>query len=292
MAQALYSPSFFFKLAVIVSVGAHAIVLAVRFVPPALDEWRKNQDIEVILVNARTDSKPLTADKLAQVDLDGGGNTDRKATLESPLPNLEEGTRNQQLEDAQQRVEEREQQQQKLLTSVHKTSPVTVGEQNTPVLQQVPVVAGEEDVERIREMQALLAKIGKQTSEYQSRPRRAFVGARAKSAPQAAYIESVRVRIDRVGTQNFPAEIARRKLYGKVMLEIQINKDGTLHDVKIIKPSPHPLLDDAALRVIRQASPFQAFPKSLSATTDILVLTRYLTFTRENLVESIGGDTD
>jgi protein TonB len=42
--------------------------------------------IEVVLVNAKTQSKPIKADVLAQHNLDGGGNVDEDRQAKSPLP--------------------------------------------------------------------------------------------------------------------------------------------------------------------------------------------------------------
>lgn len=293
MAQALYSPSFFIKLAVIVSVGAHAIVLAVRFVPPALDQLMNHKDLEVVLVNSRSDSKPLKDYVLAQANLDGGGNTDQNRRLATPLPNLEDGQRTQQLEDMQKRQVHMERQSQQLLTDLSRRSQekVYTGESLTPqTAEEALNVDGQDALQTLREMQMLQAEIRKQTDEYQKRPRRTFIGARTKSAPEAAYIEAFRTRVDRIGTQNFPPEAKRRKLYGAVLLDIQINHDGKLLSVTMRKSSGSKLLDEAALAIIRLSSPFPPFPPQLRKTTDELFISRHMTFTRENLLESTGTD--
>ncbi|MBC7781372.1 MAG: hypothetical protein H7125_14855, partial [Proteobacteria bacterium] len=66
-----------FGLAVIASLSFHLIVLAVNFNAGAnKPRATAPQPLEVVLVNARTVQAPSKADVRAQVNLDGGGNTD------------------------------------------------------------------------------------------------------------------------------------------------------------------------------------------------------------------------
>jgi len=61
--------------AIMISLVFHGIVLLVHFVlPPSIDAIAADPGLEVILVNAKHDKKPIKAEALAQADLDGGGN--------------------------------------------------------------------------------------------------------------------------------------------------------------------------------------------------------------------------
>ena len=44
------------------------------------------------------------------------------------------------------------------------------------------------------------------------------------------------------------------------------------------------MLDQAAIRIVRLAAPFDRFPDNIRADTDILYITRTLTFTRGDQV--------
>ena len=64
--------------ALIVSLALHLVVAAMHFSP--FDFSRlvdKEPPLEVALVNAKSATKPVKADILAQANLDGGGNTDQ-----------------------------------------------------------------------------------------------------------------------------------------------------------------------------------------------------------------------
>ena len=54
---------------------------------PPIAKWDAPHNVlDVVLVNAKTASKPDKADALAQANLDGGGNTDQKLRASTPLP--------------------------------------------------------------------------------------------------------------------------------------------------------------------------------------------------------------
>jgi len=79
---------------------------------------------------------------------------------------------------------------------------------------------------------------------------------------------------------NYPPE-ARGKLYGAVVIFVELRaEDGSLYNAEISRSSGHKVLDDAALRIVRLAAPFARFPPEMAKETDILVITRRWTFTR------------
>jgi periplasmic protein TonB len=54
--------------------------------------------------------------------------------------------------------------------------------------------------------------------------------------------------------------------------------------IEINRSSGHKVLDQAAIRIVRLAAPFERFPESIKADTDILHITRTWTFTRADQV--------
>lgn len=287
MTRAVYSPSFFATIAIGLSVGVHVLVLAIRFVPPMLDSLNNKDPIEVVLVNSKSLTKPQKDYKLAQADLDGGGNTDQKRSLSSPLPSQDDHAKTQQLDDAEQRRIELEQQSQQLLARIEGKSDLAAGSELTPQIAEIsPSINGQELVRRVREMEMLQAEIKKQSDEYQKRPRKSFIGARTRGVVEAAYVEAFRAKVERIGEMYYPKEAQRRKLYGSLLLNVEIKSDGHLGLVEIKRSSGSPLLDQAALGILRQAEPFPIFPPELRKTTDILVISRHLSFTSSDRLET------
>jgi protein TonB len=69
--------------------------------------------------------------------------------------------------------------------------------------------------------------------------------------------------VERVGTLNFPNEARRRGMSGNPVLEVAISADGSLDQVLVRRSSGHRELDNAALVIVRLASPFDPFPPAM-----------------------------
>jgi protein TonB len=119
----------------------------------------------------------------------------------------------------------------------------------------------------------LQAQIDRQIDEYQKRPRKKFIGANAREYRFAQYEEDWRVKVERIGTLNYPAE-ARGKHYGHLRLTVTIRADGSVESVELDRSSGLKVLDQAAFKIVRMASPYAAFPPDIRRDTDLLVITR------------------
>jgi protein TonB len=119
----------------------------------------------------------------------------------------------------------------------------------------------------------LQAQIDKRIDEYQKRPRKQFIGASAAEYRFAQYEEDWRIKVERVGTLNYPAE-ARGKLYGNLRLTVTIRPDGSIESIELDRSSGLKVLDAAAFKIVRMATPFAVFPPNIRRDTDLLVITR------------------
>jgi protein TonB len=79
----------------------------------------------------------------------------------------------------------------------------------------------------------------------------------------AGYLDGWKRRIERAGTLNFPNEARRRALSGNPVLEVAIRADGHLEQVVVRRSSGHRELDNAAVSIVRLASPFDPFPPAI-----------------------------
>jgi protein TonB len=132
------------------------------------------------------------------------------------------------------------------------------------------------------EIARLEAQISKDWDAYQKRPRRRFIGARTQEFRFARYIEDWRLKVERVGTLNYPQAARDQKIYGSLQMTVSIKADGTVEKVEINRSSGQKILDEAALRIVQLAAPYAAFPSDISKDTDILGITRTWTFTRSD----------
>ena len=263
------------------SVGAsillHAILLSVHFRFPDTLRWKSaNQPLEVILVNSKTREKAARAEALAQANLDGGGNTADRRRAKTPLPVTDPRNPGRDLADAQRRVRELEAQQQRLLAQSRNSAAAVAAESPSQAPAEgpsPPQATGRDLVELSLAAMRLQAQIDKRIEEYQKRPRKRFIGARATEYRFAQYEEDWRAKVERLGTLNYPAE-ARGKLYGNLQLTVTIRPDGTVDAVELNRSSGLKVLDAAAFRIVQMASPFGAFPDNIRRDTDLLVITR------------------
>ena len=261
--------------AVGVSVLIHAVILSIHFkLPDALRKLTTPQTLEVVLVNSKSTRRPLKPDVLAQSNVDGGGNTDadRRAKSTSPVTLSEKSGDD--LRQASQRVRELEAEQRQLMTQ---TKPVTPPVQQSTAQQTQPLPkltpSGADLVNRSMQMLQLEAQIARNVDEYNKRPRKQFVGVRASEFRFAQYVEDWRLKVERIGNNNYP-EAARGKLYGSLQMSVSIKSDGSIDSVEIRRSSGVPVLDKAAENIVRMAAPYAPFSSDIRKDTDIIEITR------------------
>ncbi len=85
-----------------------------------------------------------------------------------------------------------------------------------------------------------------------------------RQALVAPYLVSWRTKIERLGTLNFPQAAWRAPGTRNPDVEVIILKDGTLESATIVRSSGSAKLDQAAVDILKLASPFDPFPKELA----------------------------
>ena len=256
------------------SIAVHAVALGVHFRFPDAIRWQPPQPLEVVLVNAKTRERPVQADVLAQANLDRGGDVDQDRRARTPLPVTEPRKPGKDLTVAQRRRQQLETQQQ-LLLSQQKEVERRLSEKQSPAKAEEAAnqPSGRDLADLSLAAMRLQAQIDRQIDEYQKRPRKKFIGARAAEYRFAQYEEDWRMKVERIGSVNYPAE-ARGKLYGNLRLTVTIRADGTVESIELDRSSGLKVLDAAAFRIVKMATPFAAFPADIRRDTDLLVITR------------------
>jgi periplasmic protein TonB len=271
--------------ALAVSLALHLFLMfAVGFkMPDKAALSNLHQPLEVVLVNAKTVSKPVKADALAQANLDGGGNTDADRRAKSPLPLTQQKKQATEITFAQRRVEQLEREAKELLAQKKsKTKVAASPPQPAPQEQTKDAPNAVDLMQRSLEIARLEAQINRDWDSYQKRPRRRFVGARTQEFRFARYIEDWRIKIERIGELNYPQAAREQKLYGSLVVTVSIRGDGSLEKTEINRSSGSRILDEAALRIVKLAAPFAPFSADIAKDTDILSITRTWTFTRSD----------
>jgi periplasmic protein TonB len=261
-----------------VSVLVHMVlVLATAFVMPQLKRANALPTLEITLVQTATLRAPDKAEFLAQVNQDGGGDSDRADIARNPLPVREIGDRRVPMFRANPQTANRSPREVTDVLNLRSdkkmrapdAKPVKKEERDTPL--QLGLMSSDD----LRSERARLnAEISRSWQEYQQRPRRKFLNARTQEYRYAAYMEAWRAKVERIGNLNYPEEAKRRRVTGSLVLDVVLHNDGSVKEVAVIRPSGHKLLDDAAVRIVKLASPFSAFPPEIRSETDELSITR------------------
>ncbi|MEM9403657.1 MAG: TonB family protein [Pseudomonadota bacterium] len=103
---------------------------------------------------------------------------------------------------------------------------------------------------------------------HDDRQRELFISADTRESNVATYLDSWKRRVERVGKAHLPN--MAKGLSGSPTLEVAIDSSGQLAGVVIRKSSGSPVLDQAALDILRRASPFDPFPPEVRADYDRL----------------------
>ncbi len=91
-----------------------------------------------------------------------------------------------------------------------------------------------------------------------------------RASKLAPYLDAWRRKVERVGTLNFPSAARRADLSGSPVIEVALGSDGRLIEATIRRGSGHEEIDQAALQILKLASPFEPFPRELARDYDAL----------------------
>lgn len=272
-------------IALFVSLTLHALVLSLHFKFPEAARAFEDKALDIILVNSKSARKPVEAQALAQTNLDGGGNTDQNRRIKTPLPPSAKTKEGSELEKAEKRIQALEAKQQRLLALARSKAAAAPATEQESQPEPAPTLSGRDLANNALAMARLEGEIAKNTDEYNKRPRKKNIGTRADEYRFARYVEDWRLKVEKVGTLNFP-DAAKGKVYGSLLLSVTINSDGSVSNVQIDRSSGHKILDDAARRIVTMAAPYAAFPPDIRRDYEILEISRTWTFTNSNQLQT------
>ena len=106
------------------------------------------------------------------------------------------------------------------------------------------------------------------------------VGLKESDIRYAMYVESVRLKLQRIGMFNYPAAAARDNLSGSLSVIITLRADGSLEAFRVTQPSAYEVLNQGAERIVRMSAPFSPLPDNIRQETEILNIRINWTFSR------------
>ena len=247
------------------------LIIGVTFNPAMLEDFSDAISLEVTIV-ADPDQeidRPDDAEYLAQASQEGGGNTEEQLRPSAPLESLSpiDNPGNVEGDSFVEATEHEVSADQLLASAAEQDLSVTDDPRIDPQPDATTALALEAGAESTlplpQEDRATLLITDDD-------PRQLVISADTSESIVAAYLDNWKRRIESVGDEYFPTLGKLDGLTGSPTLEVSIDASGQLKDVIIRKTSGSRTLDQAALDILRRASPFDPFPEEISAEYDSL----------------------
>lgn len=276
-----------FSFTLFIAVALHALLaLGITFTPE--DPRTSAETLEITLSQFDDDEAPEDADFLAATNQKGSGTEKEKKELTSPEPAPMSSKQIKKVQPEPQATT-RPAKPQPTKEVVTTTAKAKSAPKQEPVEKETPKEDLVQDkkrslMDRSLEIASLEAKLDSQRQAYAKRPRilRVTAASTLKSA-NAAYVLNWDNKVTRVGNLNYPPEARRAGIYGSLRMVVEIERDGSVKNVKILNSSGSTLLDDAAIRIVRLSGPFAPFPPELREVADQLEIIRTWSFQKSGL---------
>ena len=247
------------------------LIIGVTFNPTMLDQFADAISLEVTIV-ANPDQqidRPDEAQYLAQASQLGGGNTTLDVRPSAPLESASTiDNRGEESGDSLRESEQHELSADQVLTTQNdqdlQVADLLRDQPQDASATAIALESGSDRTLPLPQDDAATLLI------HDDDPRQLITSVDTRESTIAAYLDNWKRRIVAVGDEYFPELGELDGLTGSPTLEVSIEASGRLSAVIIGKSSGSRVLDQAALDILRRASPFDPFPAEISADYDRL----------------------
>lgn len=251
-----------------------------------LEETNSAPAIEITLAQYHSEVAPDDADYIAQDHQSGSGVLETAATPSTPFESafhaevIQEVTPTPQAPAPSQQTDPTDlamltatEAERRLQQQLDEEAPETdspVAEQTTPQDFSLAIAS-------------LQAQLDIQQQAYAKRPRKYTISSASTQKRQdALYLDSWRKRIEAVGNLNYPEQARDQQIYGSLRMLVALRPNGSVQEIRILQSSGQRVLDEAAIDIVRLASPFDPFPAEMRQDVDILEIIRTWRFHQGN----------
>lgn len=264
-----------------------AIILGVGFTVSDLPELSKSLD--VTLASFRSEKEPDKADFIAQDNQQGSGTLEEAATPSTTEKALFQDTQVNKVQvessveptpvvEVKKKIVSTTRPQQQKVESSTQVAVKPEPTRTRPVLDREQLSA---------DIASLEAELALEQQKYAKRPRVSRQNTAAtKRDISAWYRDDWRKKVERIGNLNYPEEARRQGIYGSLRVLVIIKSDGSLELMRILESSGSPILDKAALNIVRTSAPFAPFTGELAANYDQVEIIRTWRFERGDRLSS------
>tara|TARA_R110001606_G_scaffold346892_2_gene495877 strand:+ start:19673 stop:20647 length:975 start_codon:yes stop_codon:yes gene_type:complete len=289
-----------------------AIILGVSFDATSPPKNAPLISLDITLAKQQSHTPPEQADYLAQVNNEGGGETDEKSpepSPEAPIPVAEKAASSAPAEisptpepeimpvveptpivaevpeikpEPPKPVSAKPKppaKQAKIVTqkiAKRKVEQVEIADIVEPAAVTPTLSASEIMFQARNEIDSLQQQLDNDAKALSKRPKKRRISASTKEYAAAAYMKSWEMKVERIGNMNYPQEAKRAGLNGNLMLSVDINPDGSVppNGIVISRSSGYKVLDDAAVKIVRLGAPYAAIPENVLKSNDMLTIIR------------------
>jgi protein TonB len=224
--------------------------------------------VQLLGDNTADEQRDGPAAYLAQVSHQGTGTTRERVMARTPLglpPQPERGSADEAAERERNDAALRDTDNPVIATAsprvtVHYTSvdePLPPSDAERALLAASVDAGGEDAVDRVQ-------MTGPQAREA------GWISPDTRASVVAPYLDGWRRKVERLGTLNYPTIARSQRAIANPVLEVQLAPDGRLRSARIRRSSGVAELDEAALQILRLASPFDPFPADLARAYPVL----------------------
>ncbi|MHB1586222.1 MAG: energy transducer TonB [Acidiferrobacteraceae bacterium] len=249
------------------------------------------EGLNVTLVQTASPQPARHATELAQANSDGGGNSRRQSTLRSPFPITAVSVQQEHVPAAVLSIRSMQSvngKTQLLSGNSRLLVPAPAPPRRRPKPKN-PAVSGLTQIMALdRERSELATEISRSWKQYERRPREKFISARTRAYAYARYMDSWKTHVEHVGNAHYPAVVRAEGLSGRLLLDVAINANGSVRKIRVLRSSGSPLLDQAAIRIVRRAAPFAPFPPAIRRRVDVLHVIRTWEFRKQGTLRAGG----
>lgn len=237
-------------LAVLVSCAIHAIFLVMKKPEQPIDPKQLKVPLAVVLVNSQSQVAPVNPKRLAQHNLNGGGQQEAPATASTTSPMVP---------GIAEKLNFLQEEQQRLLSSLRDDGS-----------QHKKTAPGKTSVEK-EYTDPLEAELAKRIELESQRPRKAILtSTSAKSVIYAEYYNAMRNKVEAYGTTYFP-RAQGKPLYGSVIISVSIDREGKITTKpKVERSSGNAELDRQTIAIIQASAPFGKFSSGMRSQLDVI----------------------
>ncbi|HED15403.1 MAG TPA: energy transducer TonB [Gammaproteobacteria bacterium] len=267
-------------LTLFLAVAVHAlIILGISFNADKATPDYSPPTLDITLVQHKSPEKPVQADYLAQEHQQGGGTTTEHVREKNDKSGDSKLPGRQQAAPPPSSASKTRSGRTEVLARKKSGLAITTQVEQKKTAKKIDI---DELMQRSRVIARLEAQQAAQRQAYAKRPDPKYLYASAQKSVDAAYIRDWTQKVERIGNLNYPEKARKKRLTGNLMIEVNLNPNGKLSSIRLLKSSGKKVLDDAAIRIVRLAAPFAAVPAAVLEGRNELRIVRTWVFTNKN----------